>query len=98
VTDQQKPDQTLTALEEANEQGFLGEEVDQTPNEAYTVAGQASGEAAQADYDAKVGGNPTEGTDAAAAKAASKPAASKPSSATTSTSSTSSGSTSGSKG
>jgi len=38
-----KPAQRLSRLEEANEQGFLGEKVDPTPNEAYTVAGVTSG-------------------------------------------------------
>ncbi len=38
-----KPAQRLSRLEEANEKGFLGEKVDPTPNEAYTVAGVTSG-------------------------------------------------------
>jgi len=40
-----KPAQRLSKLEEANEQGFIGEKVDPTPNEAYTVAGVTSGKA-----------------------------------------------------
>ena len=31
-------------VDQANEQGFIGEKVDQTPNEAYTVQGVASGQ------------------------------------------------------
>lgn len=46
-----------TTLEEANEVGFLGVEVDPTPDHAYTVAGVIAGE-------------PTPETDADAAAAA----------------------------
>ncbi len=35
--------ESASPLDKANEQGFLGEEVDPTPNEAYTVAGVTSG-------------------------------------------------------
>jgi hypothetical protein len=34
-----KKDSEETPLEKANEQGFLGEKVDPTPDENYTVAG-----------------------------------------------------------
>lgn len=49
-----------TTLEEANEVGLLGVEVDPTPNSAYTVAGVVAGE-------------PTPETDADAAAAAGQP-------------------------
>ncbi len=32
-----------SAMDKATEQGFIGDEVDQTPNEAYTIAGVTSG-------------------------------------------------------
>ncbi|MCA1570313.1 MAG: hypothetical protein LC798_08355 [Chloroflexi bacterium] len=36
-------DEVQKAVDEENEQGFLGTEVDPTPNENYTVAGVTSG-------------------------------------------------------
>ena len=34
----------LTELEAANERGYIGQKVDPTPNEAYTVAGVTEGQ------------------------------------------------------
>lgn len=36
-------DQSQAKMDEATEQGFIGVEVDQTPNENYTVAGVTAG-------------------------------------------------------
>lgn len=51
----------LPELEKANEQGFIGQKVDPTPNENYTVAGVTAGK-------------PTPETDEASAAAAHKAA------------------------
>jgi hypothetical protein len=45
--------QMEAAFDEANEKGYWGEVPDGPPNEAYTVTGQASGEAAR--HDARLG-------------------------------------------
>ncbi|AYN57275.1 hypothetical protein PBI_BRIDGETTE_8 [Arthrobacter phage Bridgette] len=36
-------DKAQSATDKINEQGFLGEEVDKTPNENYTIAGVTAG-------------------------------------------------------
>lgn len=50
------PDLPLVSHVEAFETGYAGQVPDRTPNEAYTVSGQVTGEAAAADYAAATRG------------------------------------------
>jgi len=62
-------EQVQAAVDVETEQGFRGVEVDQTPNEAYTVAGQAAG-AGTPETDPEVKAAATAGQRDAEAKAA----------------------------